>query len=90
LIDVSRKLVLDKKELPKYEGRRIIDISTACIEWVDTRLIYTAIIARASPIISIVIFKNNENKFNHIYSVNMLPDAENGDSLEENEDQKYN
>ena len=77
LLDVSRKIILDKKEFPKYEGRRIISISTACLEWVDTRLIYAAVIARASPIISIVVFKNNENKFNHIYSINLMPDAEN-------------
>ena len=38
LLDVSRKLVLDKKEVPKYKGKRIINISTACIEWVDTKL----------------------------------------------------
>ena len=89
LLDVSRKIVLDKKEFPRYEGRRIVSISTACLEWVDTRLIYAAIVARASPIISIVVFKNNENKFHHLYSINMLPDAENADALEENEGQTY-
>ena len=75
--------------MPRYEGRRIISISTACLEWVDTRLIYTAIVARASPIVSIVVFKNNENKFHHLYSINMLPDVENADSIEENEGQMY-
>lgn len=89
LLDVSRKVVLDKKEMPKYEGRRIVSISTACLEWVDTRLIFAAIVARASPIVSIVVFKNNENKFHHLYSVNMLPEVENPDSLEENEGQTY-
>ena len=58
LLDVSRKLVLDKKEVPKYKGKRIINISTACIEWVDTKLIYAAVVARASPIVSIFVFKN--------------------------------
>lgn len=81
--------MLDKKEFPKYEGRRIVSISTACLEWVDTRLIYAAIVARASPIISIIVFKNNENKFHHLYSINMLPDVDNADSLEENEGQTY-
>jgi hypothetical protein len=89
LLDVSRKIVLDKKEFPKYDSRRIVSISTACLEWVDTRIIYAAIAARASPIISIVVFKNNENKFHHLYSINMLPDAENSEALEENEGQTY-
>ena len=85
LLDVSRKLVLDKKEFPRYEGRRIVSISTACLEWVDTRLIYAAVVARASPIISIVVFKNNENKFRHLYSINTMPEVDNVDALEENE-----
>ena len=88
-MDVSRKIVLDKKEFARYEGRRIISISTACLEWVDTRLVYAAVVARASPIVSIVVFKNNENKFRHLYSINMLPEVENLDALEENEGQTY-
>lgn len=83
LLDVSRKIVLDKMEFPKYKSRRIISITTACLEWVDTRLVYAAIVARASPIVSIVVFKNNENKFRHIYSINMLPEQENVETLEE-------
>lgn len=70
-------------DFPKYKSRRIISISTACIEWVDTRLVYAAVLARASPIVSIVIFKNNENKFHHVYSINMLPEQENSETLEE-------
>ena len=70
-------------EFPKYKSRRIISITTACLEWVDTRLVYAAIVARASPIVSIVVFKNNENKFRHIYSINMLPEQENVETLEE-------
>lgn len=89
LLDVSRKIVLDKKDFPRYEGRRIVSIATACLEWVDTRLIYAAVVARASPIVSIVVFKNNENKFRHLYSINMLPEVENADALEENEGQSY-
>lgn len=83
LLDVSRKIVLDKMEFSKYKSRRIISITTACLEWVDTRLVYAAIVARASPIVSIVVFKNNENKFRHIYSINMLPEQENVETLEE-------
>lgn len=84
-MDVSRKIILDKKALPRYEGRRILDISTACLEWIDTRLIYAAIVARGSPIISIVCFKHNENKLYHIYSINACPELDNPDSLETNE-----
>lgn len=89
LLDVSRKLVLDKKEVPKYKGKRIINISTACIEWVDTKLIYAAVVARASPIVSIFVFKNNDNKIHHLYSANVCPEIENPDNLENNEGQTY-
>lgn len=85
LMDVSRKLVLDKKDLHRYKGKRIINISTACIEWVDTKLIYAAVVARASPIISILVIKNNENKICHLYSINICPEFENPDQLENNE-----
>ena len=89
LFDVSRKLALDKIVLPRYTGRRIQSISTATLEWTDTRLTYTAIIARGSPIISIVCFKQNENKLIHFNSINMCPDLENSDQLELNDKQTY-
>jgi len=89
LMDISRKLILDKKALPKYEGRRILNIATACLEWIDTRLIYCAIVARGSPIVSIVCFKHNENKLYHLYSLNTCPELENPDQLELNEGQTY-
>lgn len=85
LMDVSRKVVLDKMEFEKYKSRRITCVSTACIEWVDTRLVFVAVVARASPVVSVVVFKNNENKFHHLYSVNMQPELENAETLEENE-----
>ena len=44
LLDASRKSILDKKEILKYKGRRIISIATCCIEWVDTRLVYFAVV----------------------------------------------
>ena len=78
-MDISRKVVLDKKALPMYEGRRILNIATACLEWIDTRLIYCAVVARGSPIVSIVCFKHNENKFYHLYSLNTCPELENPD-----------
>jgi hypothetical protein len=81
--------VLDKIALPGYESRRIQSISTATLEWTDTKLTYTAIIARGSPIISIVCFKQNENKLYHFNSINMCPDLENSDKLELNDGQTY-
>ena len=75
--------------LPRYTSRRITNIATASLEWVDTRLIYAAVVARASPIITIVCFKHNENKFRHVYSINTCPGLENPDNLEANEGQSY-
>jgi len=49
-------------DIERYAGRRITCISTATLEWVDTKLIYAAIAARGSPIVTIVVFKHNENK----------------------------
>ena len=80
---------MNKKELPQFEGRRINNISTATLEWVDSKLTLAAVIARGSPIVHIVAFKHNENKFHHFYSVNVCPDLENPESLETNEGQTY-
>ena len=85
LVDASRKVVMNKKELPNFEGRRINNISTATLEWVDSKLTLSAVIARGSPTVHIVAFKHNENKFHHFYSINMCPDLENPESLETNE-----
>ena len=85
LFDVSRKLALDKLAIPRYQGRRILNISTATIEWIDTKLTYIAVIARGSPVISIVVFKQNENKLYHLNSINMCPELENTDELEKND-----
>jgi len=81
-LDVSRKLVLEKMAIARYAGRRITNIATASLEWVDTRLIYAAVVARGSPIVTIVCFKHNENKFHHLYSINTCPTLENPDNLE--------
>ena len=89
LFDVSRKLALDKLAIPRHQGRRILNISSATIEWIDTRLTYIAVIARGSPVISIIAFKQNENKLYHLNSINMCPELENTDELEKNEGQTY-
>jgi len=84
LVDVSRKLVLDKMEISKFKGRRIINISTATIDWIDTKLTYVAVVARGSPVVSIVCFKHNENKLYSFYSLNTAPTLDNPDALEQN------
>ena len=52
----------------------------------DTKLTYVATVARGSPIIKILIFKHNENKFYHIYNLNACPSILNSDNLESNPD----
>ena len=84
-MDVSRKLILDKLMIERYLSRRIINISTATLDWVDTKLTYAAVVARGSPIVSIVCFKQNENKIYNLYSLNTCPEIENPDSLESND-----
>ena len=88
LFDASRKLMLDKKVL--YEApRSVISISTATVVWVDTRLTYVAVVARANPIVKILVFKHNENKLYHIYNVNTCPALANPDALDSNPEQSY-
>jgi hypothetical protein len=84
LMDVSRKLTLDKIEIDKLVSRRIINISTCTLEWIDTRLTYAAVVARGSPFVSVICFKHNENKMKHLYSINTCPELENGEKLESN------
>jgi hypothetical protein len=36
LVDVSRKICLDKFKVPGFESRRIVSISSSTIEWVGT------------------------------------------------------
>jgi hypothetical protein len=48
-----------------------------------------AVVARGSPIVSIICFKHNENKLYSFYSLNTCPSLENADNLEVNEGQTY-
>jgi hypothetical protein len=85
LFDASRKLMLDKKSL--YESpnpRQILNISTATLVWLDTKLTYVSVVARANPIVKVLIFKHNENKLYHIYNLNICPNLPNPDSLDSN------
>jgi hypothetical protein len=72
-------------EIERYAGRRICCISTASLEWVDTKLIYAAVAARGSPIVTIVVLKHNENKMYQLYTINTCPELDNSDALETNE-----
>jgi hypothetical protein len=74
LFDVTRKLILDKKLLFEANSpRRILNISTSTILWVDSKLTYISVIARGSPCVKIVCFKHNENKMHLMYKINMCP-----------------
>ncbi len=57
--------------------------------WIDTRLTYVTVVARASPIVRILVFKHNENKLYHLYNLNVCPSLANPDSLDANADQSY-
>lgn len=89
LIDTSRKLVVDTFKVPLFDGRRIIDMSSATIEWVGTQITYVAVAARGSPVVQIVIFKHNENKMRHLYTINTLPELPNFETPEMNPKQSY-
>lgn len=84
LLDVSRKLILDKtrdlfgstsEEAPE-QPRFIQHIETATIEWSDSKLTYAAVIARCSPVIKFLLFKHSENKLFHLYSLNVAKDID--------------
>ena len=85
LFDAGRKLMLDKK--PLFEGaqpRQIINLSSASVVWVDTKLTYVTVVARGSSLVRILAFKHNENKFYHLYNLNVCPALANPDSLDSN------
>ena len=52
--------------------------------WIDTRLTYVALAARANPVVKVLIFKHNENKLYHAYNINMCPSLANPDALDGN------
>lgn len=89
LIDIQRKIILEKVQIEKFKNRRILHITTATLEWLDTRLTYAAVVARGSPFIEILAFKHNENKIRSIFSINTCPELENPLKLEANSKQTY-
>lgn len=64
-------------------------MSTATIIWMDTKLTYVTVVARANPVVRILAFKHNENKLIHLYNLNMCPTLANPDSLDSNPEQSY-
>ena len=58
LMDVSRKTILDKIEIERFKGRRVINIATSSLEWVDTKLTYAAIVVRGNPFVEIIAFNH--------------------------------
>lgn len=46
-------------------------------------------IARANPVVKVLIFKHNENKLHHTYNLNTCPTLANPDSLDANAEQSY-
>ena len=90
MFDASRKLMLDKKSLYETPSpRQILNVSTATLVWLDTKLTYVSVVARANPIVKILIFKHSENKLYHVYNLNTCPTLPNPDSLDSNPDQSY-
>lgn len=82
--------MLDKK--PLFEGaqpRQIINLSSSSVVWVDTKLTYVTVVARGSSLVRILAFKHNENKFYHLYNLNVCPALANPDSLDSNPEQSY-
>lgn len=80
--------MLDKKLL--FEApKQVLNITTATLAWLDTRLTYAAVIGRANPIVKILVFKHNENKLYHIYNLNTCPTLANPESLDSNAEQSY-
>lgn len=77
--------MLDKKGLFEAPVPRYIQsISTATLTWLDTKLTYVAVVARANPIVKVLVFKHNENKLYHVFSLNTCPALANPDSLDSN------
>jgi len=59
------------------------------VVWVDTKLTYVTVVARASSIVRILAFKHNENKLYHLYNLNICPTLANPDLLDSNPEQSY-
>jgi|LauGreDrversion4_2_1035121.scaffolds.fasta_scaffold29385_2 hypothetical protein len=66
-----------------------MSISTASLIWMETKLTYVAVVARGVPIVKVLAFKHNENKFYHFYNINVCPSLPNPETLDSNPEQSY-
>lgn len=80
---------MDSFRVPGYDAHRILDMSSATIEWVGTHLTYIAVAARGTSIVNILIFKHNENKLRVLYTINVCPELNNPEHPEMNPNQSY-
>lgn len=46
VIDITRKLTVDRFKVTGMQSRRIIAVSTYTVEWAGTQLTYIAVVAR--------------------------------------------
>lgn len=78
LIDIQRKVVLDRLKLADYEsGRRIIAMTTCSLEWASTHLTYIAVVARGSSKINVLVFKHSDCKIKTLFTFNLMPELAN-------------
>ena len=89
IVDTTRKIVVDRFKIPSLNGRRVLSISSATIDWVGTQLTYVAVVARGSPQVHILTFKHSDCKLKHSYSLNLIPELQNLETPELNNEQKY-
>ncbi len=74
IVDTTRKIVVDRFKIPSLNGRRILSLSSATIDWVGTQLSYVTVVARGSPQVHILTFKHSDCKLKHSYSLNLVPE----------------
>lgn len=89
LLDVQRKVAVDRCKLPDFEGRRILSLSSCTFTWVGTQVTYVAAVARGSAKAHILAFNHKDCKLKSFMHFNLMPDLQNPSEPELNPDQKY-
>ena len=74
MIDITRKLTVDRFKVTGMQSRRIIALSTCTVEWAGTQLTYIAVVARGCTTVQILCFKHNDCKIKEIHSLNVAPE----------------
>jgi hypothetical protein len=64
--------MLDSFELPECDGRRVLSLSSCTLDWVGTQLTFIACVVRGVTKIPVLVFRHNDNKIKHMYSVTGL------------------